>query len=220
MPTHWSPLPSLLSSIWRRRGGRGGRGAGQKLYLYFEVKKYFRVPTPCVLGRQRAGSAHAIQRCFCSDALTPVWHEAMVLVCLPLAAPIGLSPLHILTLCGSERVLVVTETPDDLSCLTTAEGGGGRNACGGHMLHPPPGGPKFFKLTAEAKFWLSASNIGKGGGGAIPPPPAVYCLLQYGEESRRKARTSPGIPLATVRALGRFHRRYVVRGRAGGGQEV
>ena len=25
-----------------------------------------------------------------------VWHEATVLVCLPLAAPIGLSPLHIL----------------------------------------------------------------------------------------------------------------------------
>ena len=47
-------------------------------------------------------------------------HEAMVLVWLPLAAPIGLSPLLILTLCGSERVLVVsTEPPGDLSCLTT-----------------------------------------------------------------------------------------------------
>ena len=34
--------------------------------------------------------------------------------------PIGLSPLLILTLCGSERVLVAsTEPPDDLSCLTT-----------------------------------------------------------------------------------------------------
>ena len=41
-------------------------------------------------------------------------------VCLPLAAPIGLSPLHILSLCGPECVLVVsTEPPDDLSCLTT-----------------------------------------------------------------------------------------------------
>ena len=39
---------------------------------------------------------------------------------LPLAAPIGLSPLHMPTLCGSERVLVVSmEPPDDLSCLTT-----------------------------------------------------------------------------------------------------
>ena len=48
------------------------------------------------------------------------WHEAMWLVCLSLAAPIGLSPLFTLTLCGSERRLVVsTEPPDDLSCLTT-----------------------------------------------------------------------------------------------------
>ena len=49
-----------------------------------------------------------------------VWHKASVSDCLPLAAPIGLSPLLILTLCGPERVLVVsTEPPDDLSCLTT-----------------------------------------------------------------------------------------------------
>ena len=48
------------------------------------------------------------------------WHEAMVSVCLPLAAPIGLSPMHILTLCGSERVLVVSTEPlDDLSQSTT-----------------------------------------------------------------------------------------------------
>ena len=46
------------------------------------------------------------------------WHKASVCDCLPLAAPIGLSPLLILTLC--ERGLVVsTEPPDDLSCLTT-----------------------------------------------------------------------------------------------------
>ena len=37
-----------------------------------------------------------------------------------LATPMGLSPLLILTLCWPERVLVVsTEPPDDLSCLTT-----------------------------------------------------------------------------------------------------
>ena len=49
------------------------------------------------------------------------WHKASVSICLPLAAPIGLSPpLLILTLCGPERVLVVsTEPRDDLSCLTT-----------------------------------------------------------------------------------------------------
>ena len=40
----------------------------------------------------------------------------MGLVCVPLTAPIGLSPLHIPTLCGSERVLVVST--DDLSCFT------------------------------------------------------------------------------------------------------
>ena len=48
------------------------------------------------------------------------WHKASVFGCLPLAAPTGLSPLLILTLCVPERVLVVsTEPPDDLSCLTT-----------------------------------------------------------------------------------------------------
>ena len=47
-------------------------------------------------------------------------HEALVLVGLPLAAPIGLTPLLILTLCGSKRVLVVSTEPlDELSSLTT-----------------------------------------------------------------------------------------------------
>ena len=45
------------------------------------------------------------------------WHKASVSDCLPLAAPIGLSPLLILTLCGPERVLVVSTKP--------LEGGGG-----------------------------------------------------------------------------------------------
>ena len=36
------------------------------------------------------------------------WHKASALGCLPLAVPIGLWPLLILTLCGSERVLVVS----------------------------------------------------------------------------------------------------------------
>ena len=65
------------------------------------------------------------------------WHKASVLGCLPLAAPIGLSPLLILTLRGSERVLVVsTEPPDDLSCLTTP--GVGRPGDG--LLPVPSGG--------------------------------------------------------------------------------
>ena len=47
------------------------------------------------------------------------WHKVSVLGCLPLEVPVGLSPLLILTLCGSERVLVVSMEPlDDLSCLT------------------------------------------------------------------------------------------------------
>ena len=61
-----------------------------------------------------------------------VWHEAMVLVCLPLPSPMGLSPLHTLTPCGPERVAVVsTEPRDALCCLTTpgvgrpGDGGGG-----------------------------------------------------------------------------------------------
>ena len=73
-----------------------------------------------------------------------VGHKASVSGCLPLAAPIGLSPLLILTLCGPERVLVVsTEPPDDLSCLTTP--GVGRPGDGllpvpltrGISMHPP-----------------------------------------------------------------------------------
>ena len=48
------------------------------------------------------------------------WHEAMWFVFLSLAAPIGLSPVFILTLCGSERRLVVSTEPlDDVSCFTT-----------------------------------------------------------------------------------------------------
>ena len=38
-----------------------------------------------------------------------------MLVCLPLAAPTGLSPLHIPTLCGSECGLVMSVEP--LGCL-------------------------------------------------------------------------------------------------------
>ena len=48
------------------------------------------------------------------------WPRASVSDCLPLAVPIGLLPLLIVTPCGPERVLVVSTEPlDDLSCLTT-----------------------------------------------------------------------------------------------------
>ena len=92
-------------------------------------------------------------------------HEAMVLV---LAAPIGLSPVHILTLCGSKRVLVVsTEPPNDLSCLTTS--GVGRSRDGLlpvpltrciQMHTPSPCGVTFFFRGG-----------GSGVGGPAPPPP-------------------------------------------------
>ena len=63
-----------------------------------------------------------------------------MLVCLPLAAPIGLSPRHVPTLCGSERVLVVlTERQDDLSCLTTPGGRLSQRravACAVDRMHP------------------------------------------------------------------------------------
>ena len=59
------------------------------------------------------------------------WHKASGSDCLPLAAPIGLSPLLILTLCGPKRVLLVSTEPlDDLSCLTQG-GGGWHKAWGG-----------------------------------------------------------------------------------------
>ena len=63
-------------------------------------------PAACRLEKRRGGGGG--------------WHKASASGCVPLAAPIGLSPLHIPTLCGPERVLVVSTEPlDDLSCLTT-----------------------------------------------------------------------------------------------------
>ena len=50
------------------------------------------------------------------------WHKASVSDCLPLAMPVGLSPLLILTLCGPERVLVV-------STEHCGGGGGGQWQC-------------------------------------------------------------------------------------------
>ena len=96
------------------------------------------------------------------------WHKASVSDCLPLAAPIGLSPLLILTLCGPERVLVVsTEALDDLSCLTTPYSG---VRCPGDGLFPMPltrsggggGGSslQFVSLKACAKStYLTASML-------------------------------------------------------------
>ena len=79
-------------------------------------------------------------------------NKASVSDCLPLAAPIGLFPLLILTLRGPERVLVVsTEPPDDLPCLTTP--GVGRPGDG---LLPVP-------LTGGIQMRVHAGVLGGGG---------------------------------------------------------
>ena len=72
------------------------------------------------------------------------WHKASVSDCLPLVAPSGLSPLLILTLCGPERVLVVSTEPlDDLSCLTALGVGCPRDG----LLPVPGGGGVFCRLS-------------------------------------------------------------------------
>ena len=106
-----------------------------------------------------------------------------MLVCLPLAAPIGLSPLLILTLCGSERVLIVSMEPlDDLSCLTTP--GVGRPGDGLlpvpltrciQMHTPSPCGVCRLTLVCV---------LGGGGGGATPRVDARFPP----EEARATAR--------------------------------
>ena len=129
-----------------------------------------------------------------------VWHKAPVFGCLPLAAPIGLPPLLILTLCGPERVLVVsTEPPDDLSCLTTAgvgRPGDGllpvpltrciqmhtRGPCGGGggvrvpQVCVPKKGPIRFSLLQLSCFPAMVTLVLReggveGGGGVTPPSP-------------------------------------------------
>ena len=118
------------------------------------------------------------------------WHKASVSDCLPLAAPIGLSPLLILTLCGPERVLVVsTEPPDDLSCLTTPGVGRPRDgavARAADQMHTPSpcGG-----LPTPALTML--------GGGGIPhrrpPPPRAK------SPARRRNGIPPPRPPSTAR---------------------
>ena len=78
------------------------------------------VPKPAPKGTPARGTI-VVPDFACACASGGVfWHKASVSDCLPLAAPIGLSRLLILTLCGHERVLVVSTEPlDDLPCLTT-----------------------------------------------------------------------------------------------------
>ena len=84
----------------------------------------------------------------------------MWLAWLSLAAPIGLSPLLILTLCGSERVLVVpTEPPDDLSCLTTPGVG-----CPGDGLVPVPL-TRCIQMHTPSPVWVCLKGGGLGRAG-------------------------------------------------------
>ena len=102
------------------------------------------------------------------------WHKASVLGCLPLAAPIGLSPLLIRTLCGPERVLVVsTEPPDDLPCLTTP--GVGRPGDGllpVPLTSPPPPPP-----VGGGRVRI------QGPGPAAPLPPVAHARAHTPEHS-------------------------------------
>ena len=87
--------------------------------------------------------------------------------CLPSAAPIGLSPLLILTLCGPERVLVVsTEPPHDLSCMTTP-----RVGCPGDGLLPMP-------LTRGIQMHTPSpcGGLPTGGAGGLEPNSSKVCV--------------------------------------------
>ena len=100
-------------------------------------------------------------------------HKASVSDCLPLAVPMGLSPLLILTLCGPERVLVVsTEPPDD-------GGGGGSLGAGGYGLIRTTGqaavGTAVLSATQASgrpamTAWLMPRARAKGSE-FLPPPP-------------------------------------------------
>ena len=141
----------------------------------FQKTRQSRVHTPCkavlshqtvespAIGPHRPTPAHATSTSGVTQrssawARGRGWHEAMMLVHLPLAAPTGLSPLHIPTLCGSERVLVVsTEPPDDLSCLTTPGVGGpgdGAVARAVDQVHPDAHsvskGPQYGRVAVSA----------------------------------------------------------------------
>ena len=107
----------LLSDLNRVMVSQGRAGEGP---MWLNHHSRHPAHQDCTLGSDRKG-----QRMGGGGG----WHKASVLGWLPLA-PIGLSPLLILTLCGSEHVLVVSTEPlDDLPCLTTPGGGGCHQSC-------------------------------------------------------------------------------------------
>ena len=124
------------------------------------------------------------------------WHKASVSDCLHLAAPIGLSPLLILTLCGPERVLVV-------------EGGGGLTDSG--LWAPDAERGATNSMGTTMSIWdreamqsmfrkkmmtlvIVITTIPKGGGGGLG-----MCEIWNGENSvRRNFGTSSQMPLGNL----------------------
>ena len=163
------------------------------------------VPEGGALGRGRGG----------------VWHKASVSDCLPLAAPIGLSPLLILTLCGPERVLVVsTEPPDDLSCLTTPGvgcPGDGAVARAVDQVHPDA------HSESMRGFADPSTDLGGGGGSDMPFPSAVpghTCAavprieVRVLSEVRRHRRAQTAMAVADAAGPGLAPRKVVAEGLA------
>ena len=109
-----------------------------------------------------------------------------------LAEPVGLSPLLILTLCGSERVLVASmEPPDVLSCWTTPGVGcpGDRAVARAvDQVHP----------DAHSESMLDSEC-----GGAPPPPPPFLPMFEADSQSFASA---PSVPRGfRLQTFGRDH---------------
>ena len=138
------------------------------------------------------------------------WHKAAVSDCLPLAAPIGLSPLLILTLCGPQRVLIVsTEPPDDLSCT-----GGGISPRDHFATFEIPKALGRHNPCSCGEVWSCSAKISPGGnfatflnGEIFPPksPPHRYAFLLF--LLHPGGHTTPPCACAPTTACPPFHPR-------------
>ena len=96
-----------------------------------------------------------------------------MLVCLPLAAPIGLSPLRVLTLRGSECGVVVATSHSTDSPSTQATRSGPhypQSQAGSNAAGPPMGTPRATPPCPAAPTTTAAGDAvwrGRGGGGCI-----------------------------------------------------
>jgi hypothetical protein len=137
--------------LGRRRVGASALRLGMRSALPSRVGGGYRMPPPAPF---QSVFTRFVRGCKRRGKRGGGWHKASVSDCLPLAAPIGLSPLLILTLGGPERVLVVsTEPPDDLSCLTTpgvGRPGDGAVARAGDQVHPDAPSESMWGLPTPA----------------------------------------------------------------------